>query len=385
MGRKTAVSSGIRERNGRIEIDFYYGGVRCRETLLLEPNPKNLKYAAQLRAAILFEISLNKFDYATYFPSSQRVKQFATAQSFTMDELLNRQIELYTGRESNGNMSISTLQGYVNSIQAHLIPSFGKYDITELTPMLIKDWIYSLNCSAKTIRNTLIPLSKVLKTALNDRVIKSNPLEDLDLDEIIKDIAKPSIREKIDPFSTEEKEYLINIATGQLKNIVQFNFWAGLRTGELIALRWQDIDLENRIIHVKHNIVRGKEKAPKTKSGVRKIIMLPQAEIALIQQFEITGRQNDFVFHNPTYNLPWANDQAIRQQWQKLFKDGKVRYRYFYQTRHTYASTLLTNGENIAWIATQLGHINTEMVIKSYGKFIPDSGVIGGYKMKGNY
>ncbi len=52
--------------------------------------------------------------------------------------------------------------------------------------------------------------------------------------------------------------------------------------------------------------------------------MLPQAEIALIQQFEITGRQNDFVFHNPTYNLPWANDQAIRQQWQKLFKDGKV-------------------------------------------------------------
>jgi integrase len=113
--------------------------------------------------------------------------------------------------------------------------------------------------------------------------------------------------------------------------------------------------------------------------------MLPQAEIALIRQFEITGVQNDFVFHNPTYNLPWANDQAIRQQWQKLFKDGKVRYRYFYQTRHTYASTLLTNGENIAWIATQLGHINTEMVIKNYGKFIPDSGVIGGYKMKGNY
>lgn len=255
MGRKTAVSSGIRERNGRIEIDFYYRGVRCRETLQLESNPKNLKYAAQLRAAILFEISLNKFDYATYFPSSQRVKQFAIAQSFTMDELLNRQIELYTGRESNGNMSISTLHGYVNSIKAHLIPSFGKYEIAELTPMLIKDWVYSLNCSAKTIRNTLIPLSKVLKTALNDRLIKSNPLEDLDLDEIIKDIAKPSIREKIDPFSTEEKEYLINIATGQLKNIVQFNFWAGLRTGELIALRWQDIDLENRIIHVKHNIV----------------------------------------------------------------------------------------------------------------------------------
>ncbi len=51
--------------------------------------------------------------------------------------------------------------------------------------------------------------------------------------------------------------------------------------------------------------------------------------------------------------------------------------------RHTYASTLLSNGENIAWIATQMGHINTEMVIRNYGEFIPNSNLLGGYTLKG--
>jgi len=46
---------------------------------------------------------------------------------------------------------------------------------------------------------------------------------------------------------------------------------------------------------------------------------------------------------------------------------------------------LLSKGENIAWIATQLGHANTEMVIKNYGRFIPDSSLASGYKLKGNY
>ncbi len=167
--------------------------------------------------------------------------------------------------------------------------------------------------------------------------------------------------------------------------MIQFAFWSGLRTGELIALRWSNIDFKNKIINVKFNKVKNEEKEPKTKSGIRSVLMLPKAEEALRNQYTLTGSLSDYVFHNPTTNKPWSSDTKVLSHWRKLFSDGKIRYRYAYQTRHTYASTLLSNGENIAWIATQMGHVNTEMVIRNYGKFIPNVNILGGYELKGKY
>ncbi|MDQ5919982.1 MAG: integrase, partial [Pseudomonadota bacterium] len=91
------------------------------------------------------------------------------------------------------------------------------------------------------------------------------------------------------------------------------------------------------------------------------------------------------VFHNPHTNKRWYSDAKIRLAWIKILEEAKVRYRYPYQMRHTYASTLLSNGENPAWIATQLGHINMDMVIKVYGKWIPNNNFMGGYQLKGDY
>ncbi len=62
-------------------------------------------------------------------------------------------------------------------------------------------------------------------------------------------------------------------------------------------------------------------------------------------------------------------------------RQAGVRYRNPYQTRHTYASMLLSNGENIMWVAKQLGHVNVEMVIRTYGKWIPDNSISTGYKL----
>jgi integrase len=64
--------------------------------------------------------------------------------------------------------------------------------------------------------------------------------------------------------------------------------------------------------------------------------------------------------------------------------DINITYRNIYQCRHTYASTLLSNGENIWFVATQMGHIDTEMLIKRYGHWIPQESTQG-YKFKGKY
>ncbi len=130
------------------------------------------------------------------------------------------------------------------------------------------------------------------------------------------------------PFTEEEKEIIINTAKGQFKNLLQFCFWAGLRTSELIALKWEDVNFKNKVINIKRGKVEGEENSTKNKYSIRQIIC--------------------------------------------------------YQMRHTYASTLLSNGENVMWVASQMGHANAEMILKRYGKWIPKKND-NGYNFSGTY
>ncbi|HAU1294565.1 TPA: tyrosine-type recombinase/integrase, partial [Legionella pneumophila] len=90
--------------------------------------------------------------------------------------------------------------------------------------------------------------------------------------------------------------------------------------------------------------------------------------------------------HNPRTNQPWETDHQIRRTaWVHTMKKAGIRYRNPYQTRHTYASMMLSSGENIMWVASQMGHVDTEMVMKTYGKWIPDDSSKKGYKPINNW
>ncbi|MDQ5921107.1 MAG: integrase [Pseudomonadota bacterium] len=294
-----ALPNGIRIRGNSIQIDFYYNGVRYREALKLIPNAKNIKYASKMKDAILFDIERNQFDYAKYFPKSKKLKVATEQKSEILFlDIINKQSELYKRRYNNGKMSISTWKGYEKSINGHLIPMFGKLLLKDITPLLIRNWLYTFTNRSKTITNILIPLKAALKNAIKDGLINENPADKVDVADIIKDIGLPK-KEVIDPFTQEEKKAIIKAAHEQVKNLIQFGFWSGLRTGELIALRWSDIDFEAGLINVTKNIVFGEEKQPKTRSGIRSVLMLPNAREALTAQFLHTGFAGDFVFHNP--------------------------------------------------------------------------------------
>jgi integrase len=87
------------------------------------------------------------------------------------------------------------------------------------------------------------------------------------------------------------------------------------------------------------------------------------------------------VFLNPLKNEPWIGDSQIRKQaWLPAIKDSEVRYRNPYQTRHTYASMMLTAGESPIWLTSQMGHSNTAMIFKKYGRWIKIDGDISGEK-----
>ena len=117
----------------------------------------------------------------------------------------------------------------------------------------------------------------------------------------------------------------------------------------------------------------GVMKPPKTEAGIRDVELTLSALEALERQKEFTRLQGDRVFHNPRTKKPWWSDAQIRRTcWIHAVKKAGVRYRNPYQTRHTYASTHLSNGRNPWWLAKQMGHETVEMINRHYGRWIPE-------------
>ncbi len=370
MGRGSGIRAASRSSIG---IDFYYQGIRCRERLKLSPTPANLKYAKRLKSTIEMAIEKGTFDYADYFPNSRfatKLTKIPGAVISVKDALRAWLIRIEKTVER------STYLDYRNSVENHLIPEFGDTAIARLKKREVQNWTAGLSVSAKRIKNLLIPLRETLQDALDNEDITKNPILDLK----IKRRSSPT-KETIDPFGPREIEAILKALPDQGKNLFEFAFWTGLRTSELIAVEWGDVDWHKGEIQVRRARVRKELKGPKTSSGNRPVKLLQPALEALERQKAHTYLAGQEIFHNPRTAAPWVGDGAIRKTcWQPALRKAKVRYRYPYQTRHTYASMMLSAGENPLWVARQMGHKDWSMIVKTYGKWIPESDPLAGEK-----
>ena len=295
----------------------------------------------------------------------------------TIGELLDEYID-----EVRQSLRNSTYVSYKRKIDKHLMPTFGKLPIRDLTPAMLKQWIKGLSLTTKTVQKILLPLNAIIITAIANEIIEKNPMNHIVLNKLLNRETRKS-KYLVDPMTKQEVHAILSAATGQLKNFLQFAFFSGLRTSALIALEWGDVDWIHHHVHISRTVVEGvEEEETKTISSTRKVFLLPPALEALNAQKEYTFLANKRIFHDPLTNQPWVWPWQIRDRWLPLLQRAKVRYRNPYQTRHTYASTLLSNGENMMWVSKQLGHVNTEMVMRTYGRWIPEVTSMGDYQTK---
>lgn len=371
-------------KSGResIMIRFTYQGVECREYFKLKPNTNNITWAMRQRAIILDKIERGTFKYNDFFPYSKRAVIFGHVNDNVLIENL---LDDYLIRAEK-QLEYSTYRDYVKSIKLHLKPAFGKIPVNKLNSLVLREWVDKhSNLTSKRIRNVLIPLRHILDQAKNDGFIKDSPLDNIVVHKLLprKNLIKPEIR----PFDENEMKLILSNTKGQFHNLLLFAFFTGLRTSELLAIQWNNVNFKKGVINIKNAIVLGKTKGPKTKSGKREIILLPPAIEALENQIRFTKSLGKYIFLNPTNSLPWTDSKQIYRRWNALFKKigHLVEYRKPYNTRHTYASMLLSRGENEWFIANQLGHANTEMIHRHYGKWIQDKSERTGYKFKADW
>lgn len=356
----------------RIQIAFSFRGVECRELLPPGPVTKSaIVHAGGLRAEILRKIDVGTFHYVDYFPDSPRARQFdAGGQRIMVRKLLDNQLEVYRRQVSNGALSPSTLEGYEKAINSERMKYWDGVALAEATPSKLRDWISAMNVTAKRARNLMTPLRSVFEDALNDELIDYNPFDRIALNKLLKQTTKSSDYE-VDPFAAAERDELLAKARADEAPMLRFWFNTGLRPGELMALRWSKIDWIGRKARIDLNLVAKTEKGPKTNAGIRDVELNDEAIAGLIAQKSATFLAGEHVWHNPRVSAPWESDAQIRKTlWEPLCKRAGVRYRNPYQVRHTYASTMLTDGTNPWYVAQQLGHVDVQMVFKVYGKFI---------------
>jgi integrase len=377
MGRDVGVAkpgAGIELRKGpraeSIRIIFYYRGMRCRESLRLSHTKKNIAYAVRLRGEILNAIERGTFRYSDSFPDSPNCLVFAAtpteppAAAPTVGTLL-REYLLVARR----NLALSSANCYDDVAKVHLFPRWDTTPITDVTTRDLRLWIMSLKARRKTIQLILTPLRNTFEIALVDEIIESNPFDAIRLNKII---ARDQLSSKFkaDPFSIDEIEAILAACDRpQERNMFQLAFATGLRPSEYIALTWSAVSFDANRIWVEAAFVDGEAKdTAKTEAGLRHIDLRKGATCALRAQAVHTGKSG-LVFLNPAYQERWAGDKPIYRRWIRILRNAGVRFRNPYQTRHTFASSLLMLGEVPLYVAAQMGHTDTTMITKTYGKW----------------
>lgn len=171
-------------------------------------------------------------------------------------------------------------------------------------------------------------------------------------------------KESFEVFNLEEAINLIKNAQGDLRTFLILAFFTGARTGELFALKWEDLDFEKNEIHIYKTLSRyNKIDSPKTKNSNRVIDMLPllKSELeALKENRELGG----FVIEKTRNH--------INKAYHQLLKELGYKKRRLYDTRHSFASIMLSKGEEPLWVGCKmLGHKDLNETYKSYAKYLP--------------
>ncbi len=353
-----------------IIITFTYKGVLCREPLSrLTIDNKNIKYAERLLAEIQNNIEKGTFNYAKYFPNSKKLMLFGANNKIkSIVDYLDEYLTICETR----NLSPSTIGGYKKCKSA--LSDLHKLQVTSLTPAIIKSWIQKQSTSLKTIRNQLSFLRSAIDEAITDGAISINPVSLVSASRYQSKDSSTESSYIVDPLSPKEvSALLLSAKYEQWKNLFMFAINTGLRSSELCALKWSDIDFIERTAHVQSASVVGVIKETKTKAGTRKVELNDEAMKALNEQKQFTFMKDGVIFEDPKTNQAWASADAIRKKaWVPTLKKAGIRYRNPYQTRHTFATRNISQGVNLFWLAGQMGHKGPEMLFRHYGSYLKE-------------
>jgi len=266
----------------------------------------------------------------------------------------------------------STRANYESHLSRHILPEFEEMEVSRiqwLTLETFKNDLLEKGLNPKTVRNVMNPVSLVLRTAVRDGALTTNPA---------REVSKPRSNQpkKITPASAEYILELTNAMADADRLLVLFATFSGLRAGECGGLQVSDIDFVGRKINVNRSVseVHGKAQFTVPKNGKTRTVPLPP--FLMTQLSEHLERRG--VSEDPSAQVFTAPNGGIYRQsnfYKRVFKPaveatGRSGF-VFHHLRHTYASLLIKEGAHPRVIMERMGHSSIQITMNTYGHLFP--------------
>ncbi|PLS16225.1 site-specific integrase [Bacillus sp. M6-12] len=268
-----------------------------------------------------------------------------------------------------------TYESYINH---RIIPALGHTVLSSLTPILLQNYVNELHdegLAGSTITKIYNIMKSSLDYAVNMELLPSNP---------IKTIQLPSVKKKKDNVweVAEMKTFLNTAKQDRFYLAFHLTIMTGMWRGEILGLRWRDVDLEKGVLYVRQTLSKdGKQflTGAKTNSGIRGIT-LPEETLSALQSQKVSIAKeklkcgpvyldNDLVVCT-TKGTP-VNPNNLKRTFLRLVKEAGVAAIRFHDLRHSHVTMLLAKGVHAKVISERLGHSNIKTTLDIYSHVLP--------------
>jgi len=338
----------------------------------LNADKAGLQEANLLHTRIKKQIKDDTFAYKLWFPKSENLTRFGLKKESQDSIEVQSPVCLFDmldrwHAQCRKRLKISSVNQYEKDVKKlkEMLPNkdmraIKTYELRELVDSLISD-----GYAPKTINNILLPLRGAFAYAYERELIDVNNMDRIK--------SPPIGRPDIDVFTKEESNRILLHIEENYPEIYPFFdiiFSCGMRVGEVLAMSWDDLNLEEGWYYVRHAMSDGKLDVPKTPESKRYVLLTDELVKTLREYKEKYARNDYFVFTNQ-YGKPYTSSFHIgRRVWRPTLEKLGIRHRIIYQGRHTFATLSLIKTRNINFVARQLGHCSHQMIYKTYGRIL---------------
>lgn len=258
----------------------------------------------------------------------------------------------------------SAVRGHERALRLRVLPELGAARLSDVSHVDLQEFVDRLKAQgleASTIHNSVMPLRAIYRRAVARGEVAVNPASDLSL---------PAVRGKRDRIaSPQEASKLLAALPVEDRPLWATAMYAGLRRGELMALRWEDVDLAANVIRVERSWdLKEGEIEPKSQAG-RRTAPIPSVLRDYLVEHRIRADDAEgraFGHGSEPFDVNRVRVDAIRA-WEGVGLEAIT----LHECRHTFASLMIAAGVNAKALSTYMGHANISITLDRYGHLMP--------------
>lgn len=334
------------------------------------------------------QVTIESEKHYKYFKTQREAREWVQKTTIQVDDGLSFSATQITFKEfmhywldsAKPSIRPNTVRQYGYVVNNHIPDGLGKVKLKDLRPEMIQVLINKKleeGLSTRTVELIFAVVRRALNQAVQQSILPRNP---------IKGVTKPKPKrpEMVTLTDTQVRTLLLAVRDTRFEALYQIAVTTGMRKGEILGLKWSDLDWVNRTLHVQRQLLRINNQglvfdAPKSKAS-RRVIVLGEATIEKLRGHQTLQHKErlfagerwqeyDLIFPS-TIGTPMEPRNCVRH-FKETLREANLPNVRFHDLRHSAASLMLQQGTHPKIVQERLGHASISLTLDTYSHVIP--------------